>query len=253
MPEVFDENTVVIEFSDLYQAGQLQFEKGLQEHPQLRRIWQDYRSQLLLVMLTLEDEDGELERVQQTGVFVSDGQYILTAAHGFLLEDCQLIDLKARTVSGVELPLDVVRLYYDKEGWKVDDWAILRPSVFTTPEGVFPENKKSGGGPVLIMGFPGGLGLNEQGIVERANELGLETVMPLGIICDRILMKPQTLRPIAGAIPIRGISGAPVLDQNGGLIGLFSSVSRTNSSGGWGYIFGMSDIPWKTLDSLSKN
>ena len=84
MPEVFDTSTRVIEFIDLYQAGQLQFVLGLKDQPELRRVWQEYSSEIVLVLLTIENEDGELERIQQSGVFVNAGAYILTAAHGFI-------------------------------------------------------------------------------------------------------------------------------------------------------------------------
>ena len=220
MPEVFDEDQVLIEFSDLYQAGQIQFKAGIEARAELHHIWKTYNTEILLIMMTIEDEDGELERVQQSGVFVANGEYILTAAHGFYLDDSRLVDLKARTYNGQELDLEIVRLYYDKEHWKVQDWAILKPVNRFVTIGVHATTKNSLGAEVLVLGYPGSMGLNEDGRVVRANEVGGEEVLPLGIICERLLIKPQVLRPKVGAIPIRGISGAPILDEHGGLVGL---------------------------------
>jgi len=250
MPEVFDQSNRVIEFIDLYQAGQIQFELGLKDQPKLRQVWQDFSSEIVLVLLTIENEGGELERVQQSGIFVNSGSFILTAAHGFYHDDAHLVDLKARLVSGEELALNVTRLNYQKEAGKDQDWAILEPTNPIKTKGVSRPLEKGTGDDVLILGFPGGLGLNDEGIVVHASEWGQAIIQPLAMICERVFLKPNVLRPQAGAIPIRGISGAPVLDQQGALMGLFSSVSRTRSVQGWQYIFGTSDVPWTTLDSL---
>ncbi len=253
IPEVFDDDKSVIEFIDFYQAGQEQFEEALQLQPSLEKVWHNNKHQLLLIMLIFMNEDNEREQVQQSGVFVMGGEYILTVAHGFDLDDSQLVEMKARTVSGKELPLEMVQMSYQQDGLSGQDWAILRPTVLHTGEGVLAPEKKSIGEVVLLLGYPGSMGLNSEGLVVRAYELGKEDIFPLGMICDRIILKPRTLVPLAGAIPIRGVSGAPIFDQNGGLIGIFSSVSRARLATGWEYIFSMSEVPWKTLDALSKN
>jgi len=67
---------------------------------------------------------------------------------------------------------------------------------------------------------------------------------PLGMVCDRERFDKQVLFPIAGAIPIRGISGSPIFNDRGELIGLFSSLGRRRNLVGWQYIFWMSEIPW---------
>jgi hypothetical protein len=57
--------------------------------------------------------------------------------------------------------------------------------------------------------------------------------------------------PRAGAIPLRGISGAPIFNVEGELIGLFSSIGRRRILTGWEYIFNTVDIPWITINEIA--
>ena len=92
--------------------------------------------------------------------------------------------------------------------------------------------------------------MNDSNWVVHALEVDEGSVYPLAVICERSLTRPGILTPKVGAIPVQGMSGAPVLSESGQLIGLFSSISRTRNVAGWQYIFHMSDLPFDTLDSL---
>jgi len=105
----------------------------------------------------------------------------------------------------------------------------------------------------FLLGYPGGFGLDDSNRVVHALEVAQGSVYPLAVICERSLARPNILTPRVGAIPIRGMSGAPVLSEQGQLIGIFSSISRARGVSGWHYIFHMSDIPFQTLDSLMIN
>ena len=250
IPEVFDESVGVIEISDLYQAGQYQFEKGIAALPDLRQVWQNSRNRVLLIMMTVAYDDGEYEQVQQSGIFVDNGHFILTSGHGFFIDEGHIIDVRGQTISGHKLNLELVSLAYEKDQGQIEDWAILKPAIRFLSRGIKIAAPDSYQKDVLVLGFPGSMGIDEAGQVVHIHEVERGAIYPLGITCERTLLKQRILRPRAGAIPIRGMSGGPVLDQSGELIGLFSSVSRTRSISGWHYILGMSDIPIRTLDSL---
>jgi len=65
MPEVFDREKMVVEISDMYQAGQNQIDTALASYPGLAEVWQKNRGQVVVIFLHVLNDDGKLERVQQ--------------------------------------------------------------------------------------------------------------------------------------------------------------------------------------------
>ncbi len=247
-----EEDKLLIEFSDLYSAGHEQLEFYLKTRPGLGRMLDSNLAATLLIHLTIEYEDGEKERVQQTGSFIANGQYILTAGHGFYVDSGKLIGLEAQTISRHNFPLNVIALGYSKDEYANKDWAILQSVSPRTTKSLDFDGRVYTGREAIMLGYPGGFGLDDSNRVVHALEVDQGSVYPLAVICERSLARPSILTPRVGAIPIRGMSGAPVLSEQGQLIGILSSISRTRGVSGWHYIFHMSDIPFQTLDSLSK-
>jgi len=207
-------------------------------------------TEVLLILMTVAYDDGEFEQVQQSGVFVAEGHYILTAGHGFFIDDGHITSIRAQTISGHQLNLELVSLVHNAGQKQVLDWAILKPTIRFHSRGIAIASADRYKKDVLVLGFPGSMGLDVIGHIVHIHEVERGAIYPIGLTCERSLMKQSILRPKSGAIPIRGMSGGPVLDQSGELVGLFSSVSRSRSISGWQYVLGMSEIPIKTLDSL---
>lgn len=247
-----EEQKSLIEISDLYAAGYQQMASAIQAKPTLGTMLDSNLSATLLITLVIEYEDGERERVQQSGSFIDGGRYILTAGHGFYVDSGKLIGLEAQTISRSKIDLEVVALGYSKDDYANEDWAILQQVDPRPTKSLEMADKGFIGGNVVLLGYPGGMAINDSNQVIHALEVEQGSAYPLAVICERSLTRPNILIPQVGAIPIRGMSGAPVLDSRGRLIGMFSSISRTRAARGWHYIFHMSDIPFKTLDSLSR-
>ncbi len=241
----------LIGITDLYAAGHEQIELVLKKNPSLGHMLDSNLAATLLITLIIEYEDGEKERVQQSGCFIQNGKYVLTAGHGFYVGGGRLIDLQAQTISLQKLMLNVVALGYSKDGDTNQDWAILRPVKPNPTKGLDVYRSGTIGKDVYLLGFPGGVGLDDSSRVVHTFEMETGSVYPIAVICERSNSRPNILTPRVGAIPVQGISGAPVLSGEGELIGLFSSISRTRNIVGWHYIFHMSELPLKMLDSLA--
>lgn len=247
-----EENRSLIEIGDLYAAGHEQLERSLSSTPSLGKMLDSNLATTLLITLTLEYEDGEKERVQQSGCFIQNGEYILTAGHGFYGDSGRLIDLQAQTINLQKFRLNVIALGYSRVENIKQDWAILQPVNPRRTKSLDAGDAGYLGRDVYILGFPGAMGLNDSSRVVHALEVEEGSVYPLAVICERSRTRPDILTPKVGAIPVQGMSGAPVLSEKGQLLGLFSSISRTRGPGGWHYIFHMAELPFSKLDSLRR-
>lgn len=240
----------IVDISDLFQTGHSRFQSIMDKDTSLNEIWNTRRAAVVLVFIDIEWDDGEKEQAQQSGIILDEGKLILTAGHGFVIEDGIVTEIRVRTSSNLEAIVNVASLAYDKQKSPVVDWALLRPVhaiPHDKPEPLTPPEEKD---VVLVLGYPGGLGVNSDERVVRVQESIRGNKYPLGMVCDQQRFDKNTLFPIAGTVPIRGISGAPVFNTNGELIGIFSSMGRRRNLVGWQYIFWMSEIPFEAIKSL---
>ncbi len=240
----------IVEITDLFQTGQQQLETALEQDHVLNQVLLERREQVVLVFIDIEWDDGEREQAQQSGIMVREGQLILTAGHGFAIDDGKILEVRVRDASSHESRVEIMELRYDKQKNLVDDWALLRPVrplSYRKAESLPIVNDRN---KTLLLGYPGALGVNSAGNVMRVPETKFGQIYPLGVVCSQNLINRHTLTPRAGAIPIRGISGAPIFDGRGELIGLFSWISRRRNLQGWQYIFGMAEIPWQAIDGV---
>lgn len=244
----------LVEVSDMFQTGHRRFIETIETDSLLKTAWVKNASRVVMILIDIEFEDGDKEQIQQSGIVMGEDQLILTAGHGFVVEDGKIISIRVVGGPNREVPVNLLQLRYDKRREPVVDWAILKPLYFMKIESA-PIHKQNAGhsDDVLILGYPGALGLNSAGIVERVSDNMVDPKVPLGIICVHQRFDRHNVIPVAGSIPVRGISGAPIFNRKGDLIGLFSSMGRRRNVVGSQYVFGMSEVPWKEIQELSKN
>lgn len=244
----------VVELSDMFQTGHTRFQEVIQQDSVMEAVWMENSPRVVMLLIDIEFDDGEKEQIQQSGILVGEDQLVLTAGHGFIVDDGKIISIRVIGGTNKEVPVNLLELRYDKGSKPVVDWAILKPLYFMKMlSAPIQTGSYSYSDQVLILGFPGSLGLSSKGFVERVSENMIDPKVPLGILCDHPRFDPKNVMPIAGSIPVRGISGAPVFNRQGELIGLFSSMGRRRTVGGSDYIFGIADIPWKVIQELSGN
>ena len=250
-PEIGSADGSVVSITDLFQAGHERFQGYLSEDSLSQAIWMGRREQVIMVLMDIEWEDGDREQAQQSGIILQDGDLVLTAGHGFIIEDGEILEIRGRLVSGREITLNLLGFRYDPKQVPIEDWALLRPGSRLPFTPFIPLAGPVDGQKLMVLGYPATLGLLLDGGVVLVREAGAASVLPLGMICSHHIVDRNTLFPRVGTIPLRGISGSPVFDSNGELVGLFSSVGRRRTLLGWDYIFGMADIPWTSIAGVA--
>lgn len=248
-PEIASSERSVLEITDLFQTGHERFVDQTMQDSLLQRTWEGRREQVVMIFIDIEWEDGEREQAQQSGIILQDGGLVLTAGHGFVIEDGTILEIRVRLYTGKEVPLTLLGFRYDKEQVPPEDWALLRPAKRLPFESFEPAGGEADRNKMMLLGYPGSLGLDSEGVVVHVKESSAPEVYPLGMIMAHHVMDQHTLFPRAGTIPLRGISGAPIFDRNGDLMGMFSSIGRRRTIKGWEYIFSMSDIPWNAIST----
>jgi S1-C subfamily serine protease len=165
-----------------------------------------------------------------TGIILNGGQ-ILTAKH-VLNENAKEGEKKIilTMTDGRVLPAEVM-----KEGEK--DWTMLRITRKESHEAAMKSpvviGKVRPKETAVFLGYPARLGLDEKGKVKSFYK-GDETkgnpvskLSPLLVVTTVSDPEAMKLKPLAGFPPVGGMSGGPILNAEGKVIGVQNSVSKT--------------------------
>ena len=85
----------------------------------------------------------------------------------------------------------------------------------------------------VFIGYPARLGLDGQGQVKSFHKgdevqgIPADKLAPMLVVASVEDLDAMTLKPLAGFPPVGGMSGGPVLNLQGQLIGVQHSVSKT--------------------------
>jgi len=167
--------------------------------------------------------NGAKAVVHGSGVIVADGRYILTAGHAFAVE--KILAVRVILTDGRVLQATVAGKDYDQFDTTGRDWAVLklredRPTDLVSLKlGAAKEHAA-----VIGIGYPDIIGINENGHIAFGSDAPLA---PLLFPAHINGTDPITMTPAAGAVPIGGISGGPVVNAVGEVVGIFVSVSKT--------------------------
>ncbi len=120
------------------------------------------------------------------------------------------------------------------------DWTLLSVLTEEGQESVSASPVELGdamkGEMTAFLGYPARLGLDRDDIVQsfRKNDAGSEAsssrLSPMLVVSSVLDEEAMTLEPLAGFPPVGGMSGGPVLNSRGQVIGVQKSVSKTTDN-----------------------
>ncbi len=166
--------------------------------------------------------DGSYRSVMGSGVMLGRGGLVLTAGHTLTRGGGGTIRVIATDGSSYEARV-LEQRHGDRDG-SGTDWALLElrgAPELATP---LPTAAAREGSTGFVLGYPDQIGVDARGRVDYGSRHPDEYLEPL-ITVGRVRgCEPLTLEPLAGSIPTAGMSGGPVFDDRGVLIGIFVSI-----------------------------
>lgn len=217
---------------DYYESGRQAVESFIQASaasgaaPDLAATVRRSKEFCLRLDIRFDQGASRIESAVATGVLVDGGRKILTAGHSF--EGSGEITIVATYLDGTRRAAHVLERQYDRFGTSEQDWAVLEivdPPAWPAAR-VSPERAQEGD-MVIVLGYPDEIGIDNEGNVGYATAEDTARHQPLTTIAVVGRAAPVLLEPWVGSIPTRGMSGAPVFDFQGRLVGIFVAVNAT--------------------------
>jgi S1-C subfamily serine protease len=173
---------------------------------------------------------SRVESAVATGVLVQGGRRVLTAGHTF--EGAGDVTVVVTYPDGKVRGARLAEREYDRFGTSEHDWALL--DIADAPiRAAAPLSTGSAGDgeTVIVLGYPDEIGIDASGNVAYTNAAGPAYHEPLTTLAVVERPDPLLLNPAVGSIPTRGMSGGPVFDLEGKLLGVFVAVNASRVAG----------------------
>ena len=223
-----------IDDSYLYEHGNALSAEYLKEHAPEFTQWLD---RLLPWVVRIEVQhspiDGAYRSNHGTGTLLGGGQ-VLTAGH-VLKEN---VTGEVSKVLVTRSDGRVLHAEVDRHG--AQDWALLRilpeEGASSLPASPIELGSATEGEKAIFFGYPAMVGLSEKGEVlpfrKSDSQAGspASTLSPMLIVSSVLDPQAMTLNPIAGFPPVGGMSGGPILNSRGQVIGVQVAVSQTTDN-----------------------
>ena len=165
------------------------------------------------------------QSIYGTGVLFNSGSFILTSQH--LFDHVQAFDdMNIQDVFGNQLETKVIEKesVINDSQTEYDDWVIIKNlSEHQNYPSIYP-GKANVGNMVYIFGYPEGMGLDPNDRVERSTSYSeVKSLKPVVTIGKIINTDPLIIKPVIGSSITGGMSGGPVVNEEGILIGIITA------------------------------
>ena len=218
----------------LFEHGSALSAEYLKEHvPEFARRLEELLPWVVRIEVQHSPTDEAYRSNHGTGIFLEGGQ-VLTAGH--VLNENVTGDVSQILVTQPDGR--VLRAEVDRHG--TEDWTLLRillaedaPALKNSP---IELGNATVGETVIFFGYPAMVGLNAEGEALPFRKGDAQTgsagsaLSPMLVVGSVLNAEAMTLDPLAGFLPVGGMSGGPVLNSKGHLVGVQASVSKTTDN-----------------------
>ncbi|ANM29661.1 hypothetical protein ABI59_08825 [Acidobacteria bacterium Mor1] len=196
-------------------------------HRDLSAVLDRCRAASVLIEVRYGQSGSGYQTSAASGVVLEGGRRLLTAGHA--VKGLDEFEATVTLPGGTRRDVKLIQAQYDRFGGANRDWAILEvsgPPLRGVPA-IRPARAREGE-LAIVAGYPDHIGVDATGRAAWAGE-NSSYLAPIVTLATVERADPLLLSPEAGAIPTPGMSGAPVFNAAGELIGVFVSIGRRSS------------------------
>ena len=194
----------------------------------LAEVLEAAKPAVVRIKVYLKQSGGAFQTAYGSGVLMGSPPVVLTAAHVLTaLQNDPSAEAVAVLADGRNVPIELLEVGSDGA-----DWATLSPTKAGALDGLpslMPGRRDSTDDRLLVLGYPAQAGVDKDGNVVADATKSEQALAPLGLVAAPY---GNSLRVIAGMPPAGGMSGGPVINLRGQVVGNVHGWAHTGDTRG---------------------